>query len=403
MKRNLIFISHRFPYPPVKGEKIRGWNLLRHMARDWNVHFGCLIDEPSDWQHLETVRPFCADLACFPIDKSAQKWRALARIRPGRPLMLDYYRHAGLLDWVRRSMTTHHMEIVYIYSTAMGPYVLPTKRHGLVLDMQDIDSEKWSEYARNTRPPMRWVWAREGRTLLNYEREAALACDATFLVSEPECARFRTLCPAVGDRLHAVEQGVDLANLRPGLGLDSPYTGETPHIVFTGNMDYWPNADGAIWFAREILPLLRTRAVPPDFTIVGANPGPEVRALERLPGVRVTGRVPDVRPYVQHAQVSVTPLRIARGIQNKVLEAMALGTPVVASPQAFEGVRAVAGRDLLVADGAAATAQAVASVLDGYYPGLAAAGRMAVEAGYGWDSQFRKLDAVLDACAMAEG
>ena len=402
-KRDMIFISHRFPYPPVKGEKIRAWNLLRHFAEQWNVHYGCLIDEPADWAHLETVRPFCADLACFPIDKRRQKLKSLLTWRPGQPLMLDYYHHAGLQAWVRATMAHTRMDIVYIYSTAMAPYVLPTGRHGLVLDMQDIDSEKWTEYARHTRPPMRWVWAREGRTLLAYERQAAAACDLTLLVSEPECRRLETLAPELAGRVHAVEQGVDLAYFAPGLGLPSPYPTAAPRSVFTGNMDYWPNADAAIWFAHEVLPLLRARDPASEFIVVGANPSPEVRALAALPGVSVTGRVADVRPYVAHAAIAVAPLRIARGIQNKVLEAMALGTPVVASPQAFEGVRATAGQDLLVADGAAATAEAIAAVLAGGHPGLRAAGRQAVERRYGWPATLARLDALMAPLAAPGG
>jgi sugar transferase (PEP-CTERM/EpsH1 system associated) len=394
-KRNMIFISHRFPYPPVKGEKIRAWHLLRHFAKTWNVHYGCLIDEAADWAHLETVRPFCADLACFPIDRRRQKLRALLRLRPGRPLMLDYYHHAGLQAWVRATMAATPMDLVYIYSTAMAPYVLPIDRPGLVLDMQDIDSEKWTEYARHASPPMRWVWAREGRTLLAYERRAASACDITLLVSEPECRRLETLAPELAGRVHAVEQGVDLTYFVPGLNLPSPYASPAPRSVFTGNMDYWPNADAAIWFAQQVLPLLRARDAASEFIVVGANPSPEVRALAQLPGVTVTGRVADVRPYVAHAGVAVAPLRIARGIQNKVLEAMALGTPVVASPQAFEGVRAAAGQDLLVADGADATAQAIAAVLAGAHPGLRAAGRQAMEQRYGWPATLARLDALL--------
>jgi len=395
-RRDMIFISHRFPYPPVKGEKIRAWNLLRHFARSYRVHYGCLIDEPADWAHLETVRPFCADLACFAIDKRRQKLKSLLSARPGRPLMLDYYHHAGLAAWVRATMARTPMVIVYIYSTAMAPYVLPTDRHGLVLDMQDIDSEKWTEYARHTRPPMRWVWAREGRTLLTYERKAAAACDLTFLVSEPECRRLVALAPELAGRVHTVEQGVDLTQFAPGLDLPSPYADDAPRLVFTGNMDYWPNADAAIWFAREVLPLLRGREPAPELVVVGANPTAEVLALAGLPGVTVTGRVPDVRPYVAHAAVAVAPLRIARGIQNKVLEAMALGVPVVASPQAFEGVRAEAGRDLLVADGAAATAATIAAVLDGGHPALGVAGRQAMEAGYGWPATLARLDGLLE-------
>lgn len=398
----MLFVSHRLPYPPVKGEKIRGWHLLRHFARSWRVHYGCLIDDPADWQHLDTVRPYCADLAAFGIDKRWQKLKSLLSIRPGRPLMLDYYHHRGLASWVRATLAETKPDLVYIYSTAMAPYVLPMQQAGrpaLVLDMQDIDSEKWSEYARHTRPPMRWVWAREGRTLLAYEREAAAACDATFLVSAPECRRLETLAPELAGRVHPVEQGVDLDYFAPNLDLPSPYDGPGPRCVFTGNMDYWPNADAALWFAAEVLPRLRARTPTAEFVIVGANPGPEIRALAEQPGITVTGRVPDVRPYVAHADVAVAPLRIARGIQNKVLEAMALGTPVVASPQAYEGVRATAGRDLLVADGAEATAQAIFAVLDGaergLAPALAAAGRAVMEAGYGWPATLARLDRLM--------
>ncbi len=397
--RNLIFIAHRFPYPPNRGEKIRAWNLLGHLSKTWNVHLGCLSDDPADLQHIETVRARCASFACFSIDKRWKKLEALARFRPGRPLMLDYYRHAGLQKWVDATMARTHMDIVYIFSTAMAPYVLPTKRHGLILDMQDVDSEKWTTYAEHAGFPMKHVWAREGRTLLNYERFAAESCDATFLVSEPECRRFAELSPKSADRVHPIEQGVDLVALAPNLGLPNPYDPATPQLVFSGNMDYWPNADAAIWFAREVMPLLQSRG--PGFTIAGANPGPDVLALQNLPGVTVTGRVADMRPYIAHAAVAVTPLRIARGIQNKVLEAMALGTPVVASPQAFEGVRATAGQDLLVADGAQATAAAIAEILDGQHPHLATHARATIEARYGWDAQFRQLDRFLDACAVS--
>jgi sugar transferase (PEP-CTERM/EpsH1 system associated) len=194
----------------------------------------------------------------------------------------------------------------------------------------------------------------------------------------------------------AIEQGVDLAKFNPALQFTSPYPAGTQQIVFTGNMDYWPNADAAMWFARDILPLVRRTHPRAHFTVVGANPGPAVRALAQLPGVTVTGRVDDVRPWIAHADVSVCPLRIARGIQNKVLEAMALGRPVVASPQAYEGVRAQAGTELLVADGAQATADSVAAVLDGHHPGLNRAARTAMERGYAWEGVLSRLDRVLE-------
>ncbi len=390
--RELLFVSHRFPYPLNKGEKIRAYHLLRHLAPGWRIRLGCLVEDPDDLAHLPVLREICAEVAAFRIDKRVQKLKALARARPGRPLMLDYYRDPGLGRWVAERLPA--ADVAYIFSAAMAPYVLdrPASRALRLLDMQDIDSEKWTRYAADAAWPMRAVWAREGRTLLAYERRAAAACAATFFVTKAEASRFAELAPEVADRLDYVECGVDLGFFSPGHVFASPYPGPARRAVFTGNMDYWPNADAVAWFATEILPRIAPR---PEFWIVGANPGPETRRLAELPGVHVTGRVADVRPYLAHADVSVSPLRIARGIQNKVLEAMAAGRPVVASPGAFQGIRARPGQDLLVADGAAAMAEAVGAVLSGAHPGLGAAGRAAVEAGYAWPAVLGRLDALL--------
>jgi sugar transferase (PEP-CTERM/EpsH1 system associated) len=400
MKPTLLFISPRFLYPPVKGEKIRSWNFLRHFGTRYRVLLGCLVDDPADMAYYEVLRSFCDELVCFPINKRWQKIKSLATFRPGRPLMLNYNHHAGLAAWVKTVLTREHIDIAYIFSTPMAPYVLPfvspTRRPVLVLDMVDIDSEKWREYALTARFPMNLVWAREARTLLAYEIEAARACDLTFLVSEPECAEFRRLMPEISAKLHAVEQGVDLDQFSPVHSFDTPYKSAGPHIALVGNMDYWPNEDAAMWFATEILPILRRTHPTAEFAVIGANPTPRIRALADLQGVMVTGRVADVRPYVAHAAAAVVPLRIARGIQNKVLEAMALGRPVVVTPQAFEGVRAEAGRDLLVADGAEAIAATIGEVLDGKHPTIGVAARRAMEAGYSWASRMALLDRLLD-------
>jgi sugar transferase (PEP-CTERM/EpsH1 system associated) len=204
------------------------------------------------------------------------------------------------------------------------------------------------------------------------------------------------LAPDVAARTVAVECGVDLARFSPVDTYKSPFSASGPSLVFTGNMDYWPNADAVIWFAREVMPLLRARVPDLNFWIVGANPIPDVQALKALPGVHVTGRVEDVRPYVAHAAAIVCPLRIARGIQNKVLEGMAMGKAVIASPPAFEGVRAVAGTDLLVADGAAAFTATIVDVLEGKHPTLGASARRAMEAHYAWDAVLGKLETYLE-------
>lgn len=392
---DLIFISHCLPYPPDRGEKIRGYHLITHLAKSCRVHLGCLVSDAIDREHVAHLRTICAEVAAFGIDRRAQKMKALARLRPGRPLMLDYYLHSGLRRWVEQTMARIPMDIVYIFSAAMAPYALHFAQGGKILDMVDIDSQKWALYAQRARWPMRRVWAREARTLFAYERHAALASDLTVFVTEAETRLFAALAPETADRLTWIENGVDTALFSPAIAFGSPYSGAGPHLVFTGNMDYWPNADAVIWFVDRVLPRLRTRLAGAQFHIVGNNPGPEVKRLARHAGVEVTGRVPDTRPYIAHADVSVSPLRMARGVQNKVLEAMALARPVVASPQAFEGIRATAGRDLLVAEDADEMTRAIIEVIEGRYPALGDNGRRIIEERYGWPATLGKLDACL--------
>jgi sugar transferase (PEP-CTERM/EpsH1 system associated) len=393
--KELIFISHRMPWPLNKGEKIRAWNLIQYLKRDYRIHLGCVVDDADDMAHVERMKGVCASIGAFRIDRRVQKLRALGQLRPGRPLMPDFYYSPALQRWVDEAMARRSMDVVYIYSVAMAPYVLGRAHPMKILDAQDIDSEKWAEYGRKTRGPMRLVWAREARTLLAYERRAARACRWTLFVSEPEAARFAELAPESAARTVAVECGVDLQRFSPDDVYDWPFGEPGPCLVFTGNMDYWPNADAVLWFARDIVPMLRARLPELRFFVVGANPGPEILALASQPGVHVTGRVADVRPYVAHAAAIVCPLRIARGIQNKVLEGMAMGKPVIASMGAYEGVRAAEEKEILVARNTADYVRLIGEVLAGEHPGLGAAARAAMERGYAWSAVLAKLDELL--------
>jgi sugar transferase (PEP-CTERM/EpsH1 system associated) len=265
-------------------------------------------------------------------------------------------------------------------------------RQHRVLDFVDVDSEKWASYAGTSRWPMRAVWAREARTLLAFERTAAASYDFSVFVSEPEWQRFVDLAPEAAVNTGWIANGVDLEHFAPGLDLPQPFAPSGADLVFTGRMDYRPNIDAVQWFARGVLPQLQTARPAARFWIVGAAPAPEVRQLAALPGVSVTGRVTDTRPYIAHADVVVAPLRIARGIQNKVLEAMAMARPVVATPEAFAGVHATPGRDILLAGGVDDTVQTIQDVLDGRYPSLGAAARHAVQAAHQWPVTLRPLD-----------
>ena len=392
--RDLIFLAHRMPYPPDKGEKIRAWNVFLHLARTHRMHLGCFVDDPADAVHLPALAEHCADVAAIRVDRRRQTLRALARARPGRPLTFGYFDDARLRRWVAGKRAAG-IDRAFVHCSAMAPYVLGAPGLARVLDMVDVDSAKYAAYAQRARWPMRAVWAREARTMLAFERRAAADFARTLFVSAAEARLFASLAPEAAGRTGWFSNGVDFSYFSPEGPFASPYPPGGPVAVFTGTMDYRPNIDAVAWFAETVLPQLRPRWPGLRFAIVGANPAPEVQRLAG-PDVLVSGRVADVRPWLAHAAVAVAPLRIARGIQNKVLEAMALGVPVVASPQAFEGVRAEAGRDLLVADGAAATAATIAAVLDGGHPALGVAGRQAMEAGYGWPATLARLEALLE-------
>ena len=400
--RRLLFLAHRLPYPPDKGERIRAWHMLEHLARDWSIDLGCLSDDPADAQHLPMLRELCRSVHAEPVGpRITLAARALLRARPGQPLTLGWFHAPGLRAWVDAQLASGEHDAAFVYSSAMAPYVMGARLPHSVLDLVDVDSEKWRAYAAGAAPPRRQLWAREARTLLAFERRAAAAFDHTILVSQAECARFASLAPEVAERLSWVDNGVDLARFDPAQLWPNPFTPGRPALVFTGTMDYRPNIAAVTWFAEAVLPVLRGFNPAIEFHIVGTRPTTAVRALAQRPGVHVTGRVADTRPYIAHAAIAVAPLTIARGIQNKVLEAMAMARPVIASPAAFEGVRARAGRDLLVAEGVDATVQAVLAVLRGEYPGLGLAARAAMLRRYDWSMTLRRLDTALQPRVLA--
>ncbi len=394
---DLLFLSHRVPYPPDKGEKIRAWHILMHLARTHRVHLGCLADEPVDDADLDALRRVCSRIGCFAVRPGVQKLRTLAGLRPARPLTIDFFYSAGLARWIEQSFAHHPIDRLYVYSSGMAAYGFGRRAATRVLDMVDIDSEKWRAYAAHQHGPLRALYRREADTLFAFERRAALEFDRTLFVSEAELRHFAALAPDCSERIGWLDNGVDLERFSPARLYPRPYPDDGGNLVFTGTMDYWPNVDAVIWFAGQVMPLLRRERPHLRFHIVGANPSPRILRLRGAPGINVTGRVPDVRPYLAHADVAVAPLRIARGIQNKVLEAMAMARPVVATPAAFEGVRAVPGRDLCVCATAQEMAWRIGEILDGAHPQLRVAARRAVERNHNWSYTLQCLDELFPA------
>jgi polysaccharide biosynthesis protein PslH len=390
----ILYLVHRMPYPPDKGDKVRSYHLLKHLVQRHRVHLGTFIDDPADAAHLPALRKLCASVHAVPLHPRR------SRLATGEALTLPYYRSASLQTWVRER--AHAVDAALVFSSCMAQYTreLPTGR--VLLDMVDVDSAKWAEYAPRHRWPLSWLYAREARTLLAWERQAAAAARHTFLATDKEAELLRGLAPESAARISGMDNGVDATFFAPAADRSSPFRAGEQAIIFTGAMDYWPNVDAVSWFAREVLPLLHRQHAGLRFFIVGRSPAPAVQALAG-PHVVVTGTVPDVRPYLQHATVVVAPLRLARGIQNKVLEAMAMARPVVAAEACATALQAQAGHELLVAREASDFAERVRSLLDdpGRAATIGAAGRQRVLASYDWAAHLRQLDLQLQQALSA--
>jgi sugar transferase (PEP-CTERM/EpsH1 system associated) len=397
--QDLLFLAHRIPYPPNKGDKIRSWNILRHLAARHRVHLGCFVDDPDDWRHLDTVREICGECHFEALDPTKAKIKSLTSLVRREPMTLGYYRNQAMNAWVSDINRRHDVQGVFVFSSSMAQYAIDGRFGSapVVIDFVDVDSDKWAQYARKKAIPEKWIYAREARTLGAYERHAASLAKANIFVSEAEAALFRSLAPDSADKTFGINNGVDFDFFNPDTEYPDPFEGARDALVFTGAMDYWANAEAVGWFARDVLPRIRERCATARFWIVGSNPSPEVQKLASLPGVTVTGRVPDVRPFIAHAAAVVAPLRVARGIQNKVLEAMAMAKAVVATPQALDGIDAEPGRDLVVASEPEPFAESVAELVNGTGRGdMGQRARERVKAGYGWQSNLSALNAILE-------
>lgn len=394
----ILFLAHRLPYPPNKGDKIRSFHILRHLAQRYRVHLGTFVDAPEDEQHVPMLRGLCGGQVCAA--RLRPRWallRSLGGLLDGRPLTEAYYRDKRVAGWVSTLLRERPVRRAVVFSSSMAQYLSGAAQLRRVLDLVDVDSEKWRQYALVRRWPAAALYRREAARLLVAERRAAGEFSATLLVSEQEAQLFRALAPEVASRVRAMSNGVDTDHFDPAIAYPDPYQGSGGRcMVFTGAMDYWPNVDAVCWFADAVLPRVLQCLPEARFFIVGRDPARAVRQLARHPGVIVTGGVADVRPYLAHAGVAVAPLRLARGIQNKVLEAMAMARPVIASPQALEGLSVRVPEDVRVATDPQQFSQQVVDLLTSGAAAAGQAARRAVVRDYAWDSCLQVLDRLLE-------
>ncbi len=383
----ILFLCHRIPYPPDKGDKIRSYHELVRLARRHSVTLGTFIDDPEDWQHVDAVREMCRDLHVEGLSKTAALARGALWLGTGRALSLGYFRTRGMAAWVRETTRARRFDAVFAFSSSMGTYALEAETDGVrVMDLVDLDSEKWDQYALKASAPRRWLYAMEAKRMRAFERRVLESFDHSIVCTEAELETLEKR--GFGNRASAIANGVEPDRF----SYDAP-SDRGPVVVFTGAMDYKPNVDGVVHFVRDILPRIRAEQADVEFRIVGRRPAPAVVELGEEEGVVVTGAVDEIAPELHRGAVAVAPLRIARGVQNKVLEAMCCGTPVVSTSIAFEGIDADPGEHAVIADDPEAFAKAVLELMADAprRVAMASAARRVIEERYSWD---RSVDAI---------
>lgn len=354
MMRHILLLCHRIPYPPDKGDRIRSYHLLRQLARNGAVDLGFTADEPVPESHFRRLHELCRRVACGRLP-GARRWlQGSANLLLGRSITEGLFDsrplHRKIDDWLRDT----EYDAIVCFSSSMLPYVLGRGLdHRLIVDLVDVDSQKWFDYADRSRGLTSRLFRIEGRRVREMEQRAAQS-RAVVLITEAEAREYRRFCPE--GRVVVATNGVDLEYFAPQ---DRP---PQAGCVFVGYLDYRANVLGLQWFCENVWPEARRRFPQETFQIVGRNPTPAVAALERIPGVEVVGPVDDVRPYVAGARAVVVPLPVARGVQNKLLEAMSMGRCVVASSAALEGLAAIPGKHMLRADSAEEWVQSLTAV-----------------------------------------
>ncbi|MFZ5828917.1 MAG: TIGR03087 family PEP-CTERM/XrtA system glycosyltransferase [Planctomycetota bacterium] len=389
----ILFLAHRVPYPPNRGDRIRSFHELEFLSQraDVSLAFTCEVEPPPET--MSVLGRMCRRVAAFPLGRYSRWCRGLSSLALQRTATQGLFSSSLLRATIRTWSRRERFCSVFCFCSSMAQYLdEPSLRDvPAVVDLVDVDSQKWFDYAAHSWGPKHWLYHVEGGRLRKMEVKIARRATALLLVSKREADLFRTFCPT--DKVITLTNGVDLDYFHPTPPRNPSLT---PRCVFVGALDYGANIDGLTWFCREVWPGIRRRSPIAVFDVVGSNPRPAVVRLGQSEGVRLVGEVPDVRPHLADAAVVVIPLRVARGLQNKVLEAMAMGKAVVASPAALEGVGATAG---IHAEEAATENEWIAAVgalleQPARQAELGLAARAFVERHYCWSARLSQLEKV---------
>jgi polysaccharide biosynthesis protein PslH len=390
----VLYLTHRVPYPPNRGDRIRSYHTLRFLAARADVDLACLADEPASDDCRKALAGLCRRVAIVPLPRRLRWLRAFQSLARGRSATEGLFRSAALSDTLRTWAGDTHYDAAIAFCSSMAQYLdvpgLQSRRR--LVDLVDIDSQKWFDYADRAAPPARWLFRCEGRRVRRLEQQLAQTADALTVVSSAEANLLRGFSPPAP--VHAIPNGVDLDYFQPG---PDGAVAADPTCVFVGALDYRANIDGITWFCEAVWPQVLARIPTAKLAIVGRRPVASIKQLSLHRGIEVIADVPDVRPYLRRARLVVVPLRIARGIQNKVLEALAVGKPVIASPQALEGLEVFPGEHIIQADAPLQWVAEIAKLMDDDRECLVlgAAGRAFACAHHHWHICLQPLEQLL--------
>ncbi|MPZ46001.1 MAG: TIGR03087 family PEP-CTERM/XrtA system glycosyltransferase [Betaproteobacteria bacterium] len=389
----ILYVCHRFPFPPKRGGKIRPFNMIRHLARNHEVTVASLARSDAEAKEGEGIAPHCTRFVMSQVSDPVQSLRMVSRLPTTTPSSMGFFYSTSLRRQVARLLREQRFDLIFVHCSSVAQYVAHVSDTPKILDFGDMDSQKWIEYARYKPFPLSAGYRFEGVKMAREERRLARRFDMCTATTRAEWETLESYATGVASAWFP--NGVDSEYFAPSS--DPP---DRDTICFVGRMDYYPNQECMFDFCANTLPRIQEKRPGVKLLIVGADPTPAVRRLATIPGVTVTGSVPDVRPYVHRSALMVAPLNIARGTQNKILEAMAMGVPVVTSAVAAGGVDAVAGAHFLVADTPEDFATAVLRLLDdgNERTRLAQAGRERMLSHHGWSGSMQRLDRIIERC-----
>jgi sugar transferase (PEP-CTERM/EpsH1 system associated) len=391
----ILYVCHRFPYPPKRGGKIRPFNMIRHLHEAGHEVTVCsLARSAAEAEEGRGIAPHCTAFHVGVVREPLQWARMIVRLPVLTPSSMGYFRSSALERQVDKLLATQRFDLILVHCSSVAQYVEHVRGIPKILDFGDMDSQKWLEYAHHKPFPLSLGYTLEGHKMLWAEKRLARQFDLCTATTRAEWETLESY--GTGVATDWFPNGVDAQFFGP----DPAGTYDADTISFIGRMDYYPNQECMQRFCNDVWPQLRARRPAMKLLIVGADPSPAIKALGQLPGVTVTGSVPDVRPYVRGSALMVAPLAIARGTQNKILEAMAMGVPVVTSRAAAGGVDAEAERHFLVADTPQELVEAILRVVGdpAERARLSTSGRERMLGHHAWPNSMKRLDAIIERC-----